>query len=59
MGSTLGAAALRLTNYKTNADCMATLLFPHAEVILHSLATQTVIHIANNISKCKIGSALP
>lgn len=55
MSSTPGAAALRLANYKTIADCMATLLFPHAEVILHSLATQTVIHIANNISKRKIG----
>jgi predicted transcriptional regulator YheO len=55
MTSTPGAQALRLNNYKTIADSMATLLFPHAEVILHDLATQTVVHIANNISKRKIG----
>jgi predicted transcriptional regulator YheO len=55
MTSTPGAQALRLNNYKTVADSMATLLFPHAEVILHDLATQTVVHIANNISKRKIG----
>lgn len=55
MSSTPGAQALRLNNYKTIADSMATLLFPHAEVILHDLATQTVVHIANNISKRKIG----
>jgi predicted transcriptional regulator YheO len=55
MTSTPGAQALRLNNYKTIADSMATLLFPHAEVILHDLATQTVVHIAHNISKRKIG----
>ncbi|MDE1196013.1 MAG: PAS domain-containing protein [Pseudomonas sp.] len=55
MSSTPGAQALRLNNYKTIADSMATLLFPHAEVILHDLASQTVVHIANNISKRKIG----
>lgn len=55
MSSTPGAFASRLTNYKTLADSMATLLFPHAEVVLHDLATQTVVYIANNISKRKIG----
>jgi len=55
MSSTPGAQALRLNNYKTIADSMATLLFPHAEAILHDLASQTVVHIANNISKRKIG----
>lgn len=43
------------TNYQTIADCIATLLFPHAEVILHDLQTQQVVHIANNLSKRKIG----
>lgn len=55
MSSKPGAQALRLTNYKTIADTLATLLFPHAEVVVHDLATQTVAHIANNISKRKIG----
>ncbi len=45
----------RFSNYKTMADCMATLLFPHAEVVVHDLRSQTVIHIANNISKRTIG----
>lgn len=45
----------KLDNYKTIADCIATLLFPHAEVIIHDLSTQTVVHIANNISKRKLG----
>jgi predicted transcriptional regulator YheO len=45
----------RLQNYKTIADCMATLLFPNAEVVLHELATQTIVHIANNTSKRKVG----
>jgi predicted transcriptional regulator YheO len=49
------ASPSQLLNYKTIADCIATLLFPHAEVVLHDLATQTVVHIANNISKRKIG----
>ena len=55
MSPTRIAFANRLTNYKTIADSMALLLFPHAEVVLHDLATQTVVHIANNISKRKIG----
>ncbi|QXI31569.1 helix-turn-helix transcriptional regulator [Pseudomonas vanderleydeniana] len=44
-----------LANYKVIADCIATLLFPHAEVILHEVKTQTVVHIANNFSKRKLG----
>jgi len=55
MSSKPGAQAMRLNNYKTIADSLATLLFPHAEVILHDLSSQTVVHIANNISKRKIG----
>lgn len=45
----------KLDNYKVIADSIATLLFPHAEVIIHELASQTVVHIANNISKRKLG----
>ena len=45
----------KLDNYKTIADCIATLLFPHAEVIVHDLDSQTVVHIANNFSKRKLG----
>lgn len=45
----------KLDNYKTIADCIATLLFPHAEVIVHDLHSQTVVHIANNFSKRQLG----
>ncbi|WPP01674.1 PAS domain-containing protein [Pseudomonas sp. HR96] len=45
----------RFDNYKNIADGIATLFFPHAEVILHDLETQTVAHIANNISKRQLG----
>ncbi|WP_175650335.1 helix-turn-helix transcriptional regulator [Pseudomonas sp. Marseille-P9899] len=45
----------KLDNYKTIADCIATLLFPHAEVIVHDLHSQTVVHIANNFSKRTLG----
>ncbi|MBC3421879.1 MULTISPECIES: helix-turn-helix transcriptional regulator [Pseudomonas] len=44
-----------LENYKVIADGIATLLFPHAEVIIHEVKTQTVVHIANNFSKRKLG----
>ncbi|SHM11502.1 helix-turn-helix transcriptional regulator [Phytopseudomonas punonensis] len=44
-----------LDNYKAIADSIATLLFPHAEVVIHDLASQTVVHIANNISKRTLG----
>lgn len=49
------ANAFQLTNYQIIADSIATLLFPHAEVILHDLKTQQVVHIANNLSKRQIG----
>ncbi len=45
----------KLDNYKTIADCIAALLFPHAEVIVHDLHSQTVVHIANNFSKRQLG----
>lgn len=55
MTSKAKLAGPRFRNYQTLADCIATLLFPHAEVVVHDLATQTVVHIANNISKRKLG----
>ncbi|POM10570.1 hypothetical protein CUU62_22990 [Pseudomonas sp. WP001] len=45
----------KLSNYKAIADGIALLYFPHAEVIIHDVKTQTIVHIANNISKRKLG----
>ncbi|WLG92442.1 helix-turn-helix transcriptional regulator [Pseudomonas cucumis] len=45
----------KLNNYKAIADGIALLYFPHAEVIIHDIKTQTIVHIANNISKRKLG----
>lgn len=44
-----------LDNYTVIADSIATLLYPHAEVIVHDMRTQTVVHIANNFSKRALG----
>lgn len=46
---------MKIENYKAIADSIALLLFPHAEVIVHEVKSQTVIHIANNFSKRKLG----
>jgi len=51
--STLNDASL--DNYRAIADAIATLFFPHAEVVLHDLRTQKVDYIANNLSKRTIG----
>jgi predicted transcriptional regulator YheO len=48
-------SAADLDNYRAIADAIATLFFPHAEVVLHDLRTQKVDYIANNISKREIG----
>lgn len=45
----------RFSNYAAMADGVATLLFPHAEVVVHDLRSQTVVHIANNISRRQLG----
>ncbi|WP_153774243.1 transcriptional regulator [Pseudomonas sp. MNR3A] len=45
----------RFSNYAAMAEGIAALLFPHAEVVVHDLASQTVVHIANNISKRQLG----
>jgi len=44
-----------LQNYRAIADAIATLFFPHAEVVLHDLRTQKIDYIANNLSKREIG----
>lgn len=48
-------AADPLDNYKAIADAIATLFFPHAEVVIHDLRNQRVAYLANNISKREIG----
>lgn len=48
-------AADPLDNYKAIADAIATLFFPHAEVVIHDLGSQRVAYIANNLSKREIG----
>ncbi|AZF04946.1 transcriptional regulator [Pseudomonas sp. R5-89-07] len=44
-----------MQNFRAIADAIATLFFPHAEVVLHDLRTQTVDYIANNLSKRSLG----
>ena len=44
-----------LDNFRAIADAIATLFFPHAEVVLHDLRTQKIDYIANNLSKRQIG----
>lgn len=46
---------MTLENYKAIADSIALLLYPHAEVIIHELRSQTVVHIANNFSQRELG----
>ncbi len=44
-----------LDNFRAIADAIATLFYPHAEVVVHDLRTQKVDYIANNLSKRQIG----
>ena len=39
------------------ADGIAALLFPFAEVVVHDLTSQRVVHIANNLSRRVLGDA--
>ncbi len=39
------------------AEAVATLLKPHAEVVIHDLRTQTIAYIANNISRRDVGGS--
>ena len=55
MSANRQALSPRFSNYAAMADGVATLLFPHAEVVVHDLRSQTVVHIANNISKRQLG----
>jgi D-arginine utilization repressor len=44
-----------LAPYRAVADAIAQLFQPYTEVVLHDLATQTVAHVSNNLSKREIG----
>lgn len=46
---------LLLKRYASVADGIALLFSDYVEVIIHDLQTQSIVHIANNISKRKIG----
>lgn len=46
---------LLLQRYASVADGIALLFSDYVEVIIHDLHSQSVVHIANNISKRKIG----
>jgi predicted transcriptional regulator YheO len=50
---------LLLTRYAPIADSIAALLFPYAEVIIHDLHDQTVLYLANNLSKLEVGDESP
>ena len=45
-----------IETYKAIADGIAILLHPFAEVVIHDLSSQTIVHLANNFSKRKVGS---
>ena len=44
-----------LERYSRVADGIALLFFPYVEVVIHDLHSQTVAHIANNLSKRELG----
>ncbi|WP_071766202.1 helix-turn-helix transcriptional regulator [Burkholderia ubonensis] len=46
---------LLLSRYAPLADGIATLFFPYAEVVIHDLHDQTVLYLANNLSKREVG----
>ncbi|MBL8986118.1 MAG: PAS domain-containing protein [Gemmatimonadetes bacterium] len=39
------------------ADGLAALFYPFVEVVVHDLATQTIVHLANNLSRRAVGDA--
>lgn len=39
------------------ADGIAALLFPFAEVVIHDLQSQTIVHIVNSLSRREVGDA--
>ena len=44
-----------LSSYKPVADAIAKLLHPYAEVVIHDVELDTIVHIANPYSKREIG----
>ncbi|HDR9099002.1 TPA: PAS domain-containing protein [Burkholderia vietnamiensis] len=46
---------LLLSRYAPIADGIAALFFPYAEVVIHDLHDQTVLYLANNLSKREVG----
>ncbi len=44
-----------LSNYKPIADAIAKLLHPYAEVVLHDIEKDTIVHIANPYSNREVG----
>lgn len=55
MTRTRSATSTLLQRHAHVADAIAALFFPYAEVVIHDLATQTVAHLANNLSRREIG----
>jgi predicted transcriptional regulator YheO len=39
------------------AEGLGALLFPYAEVVVHDLASQTIVHLVNGLSRRKVGDA--
>jgi predicted transcriptional regulator YheO len=46
-----------LARYQGFCDGIAAIFFPYAEVVVHDLGTQSVVYLANNISKRALGDA--
>ncbi|MBR8167956.1 PAS domain-containing protein [Burkholderia cenocepacia] len=49
------ANARNLDSFRAVADAITQLFPPYTEVVLHDLGSQTVVHVANNLSKREIG----
>ena len=46
-----------LSNYKPIADAIAKLLHPYAEVVIHDIKKDVIVHIANPYSKRRVGDS--
>ena len=46
-----------LSKYKPIADAIAMLLHPYAEVVIHDIVKDIIVHIANPYSKRKVGDS--
>ncbi len=49
------AMAPELAGYAPVCDAIALLFRPYAEVVLHDLSTETVVHLSNPFSKRELG----